>query len=150
MLAGPGTPRVAATPPAGGVSTGCPSGETPYDPARLRRLVHRLEGWGVVVKIDEESGRLARRLGAEAVYMFDEGLPGILVLPQRPTCAQVLEELFHVLQHRQAAWGDVTERLPQLELAAQDRMMALARRRGWPAADVAQLARARARWEART
>ena len=104
---------------------------------------------GVAVKADAEGGRFARSLGAEAVYMPDMGRPGMLFLDEHPTCAEVLEELIHIGQHRRAGWGDVSGDIPSLEMEAQLRMARKAIRWGWPQADLDRLARAWAFWESK-
>jgi hypothetical protein len=123
------------------------SGATPYDPARLARLLRRLEALGVAVQADDEGERLARTLGAEALYIPEVGQPGILVLAASPSCAAVYEELIHIGQHRRRGWGDVSAMIPPLELEAQWRMLRRAERWGWPEWDIGRLERAWDRWE---
>jgi hypothetical protein len=123
-----------------------PSGETSYEPQRLTRLLRRLEALGVAVTADEDGERLARTLGAEALYMPEVGQPGVLVLAARPSCAAVYEELIHIGQHRARGWGDMTDLIPGLEVEAQLHLLTLARRWGWPTTDTERLERALTYW----
>lgn len=120
----------------------CATGDTPYPAARLARLIRRLDTLGIAVKADDEGQRLARALGAAALYIPEAGGPGVLVLGERPTCAEVLEEVLHIGQHRSADWRDVTADIPFLELEAHYRLIACALRWGWPSSDIERLERA--------
>ena len=110
-----------------------PSGATPYDPARLAALVASLERTGVAFLLGAEGGRLARSQGGGALYMPTEpGRPGIVVLGEHPTCAEVIEELIDLGQHRRSGWRDLSGQIPALEGEAQRRLLRLATRWGWP------------------
>ncbi len=120
----------------------CPTGDTPYPAARLARLIRRLEALGIAVKADEEGQRLARALGAAALYIPEADTPGVLVLGERPTCAEVMEELAHIGQHWASDWRDLSEDIPFLEMETQYRLVACAQRWGWPSSDIERLERA--------
>lgn len=120
----------------------CPTGDTPYPPARFARLARRLEAMGVTVKADEEAKRLCLTLGSDAGYWPEIGGPGVLVLGPEPTCAEVIEEVMHIFQHRAGKWGDIAPLKRDLELATQYAMVKRAMRWGWPDSDIARLARA--------
>jgi len=120
----------------------CPTGDTPYPAARLARLIRRLEALGIAVQADEEGQRLARALGAAALYIPEADRPGVLVFGERPTCAEVLEELAHIGQHRASGWRDLSAAIPFLEMETQYRLIACALRWGWPRSDIERLARA--------
>ncbi len=127
-----------------------PSGNAPFDPAKLARIQASLEHQGVTFLIGPDGAALARAVGAAALYMPAEpDRPGIIVLGDAPSCAAVIEELIHLGQHRRLRWQDVGERIPELEVIAQDRLLRLGARWGWPAAELDRFRQVRERWRAR-
>jgi hypothetical protein len=128
-----------------------PSGEAPFDPVKLARIRASLERQGVTFLVGSDGKALARLLGAAALYWPTEpGGPGIVILPEHPTCAMVIEELIHLGQHRRRRWRDVSEEIPALELEAQSRLIHLGLRWGWPYRELERFTRASRRWSERT
>jgi hypothetical protein len=112
----------------------------------LARIQASLERQGVSFVTGEEGARMAKALGGEAVYMPTAGEPGIIAWGSSPSRAAVVEELLHLGQHRASGWADLSGRVVQLELAAQDRLLQTGARLGWSDAELARIAAARARW----
>jgi len=116
---------------------------------KLARIQAALEGQGVSFIIGDDGETLARGQHAEALYMATGGEPGIVVLAKMPSRAAVVEELLHLGQHRRMGWPEPNDRRrPFIEIEAQDRLIALARRKGWTRGEVHDLQRARRFWVA--
>jgi hypothetical protein len=130
-------------------SVGCPSGTTPFDPARLARIQASLERQGVTFVVGADGEALARSLGAEAIYWPEVGRPGFIALGPGASCAAVIEELIHLGQHRRARWGDVQGRIAELELEAQGRLRQLGMWWDWSDDDLMRLLRASRYWRGR-
>ena len=86
------------------------------------------------------------------MYMADHGRPGVLLLRPGATRLEVLEELVHHGQHVRAGYllPDDTTRLALIqvrrELEAQNALLAIARRRGWTAEEIALIERNQGVW----
>ena len=91
---------------------------------------------------------MARAMGGEVIYMPTPGEPGIIAWGPAPSRAAVVEELMHLGQHRALGWADVSGKIVDLELAAQNRLLTTGARLGWTDAELARIAAARARWAA--
>ena len=118
-----------------------------FDDKRLRRILANLEKEGVSVRRGQDAELHLRASGAAASYMPDLGHPGILFLRDEATEPEVIEELIHVGQNRKTGWGPMTV---EDEIAAQDLLLRIGRRRGWSESIMKQIEKAKAFWIARS
>jgi hypothetical protein len=122
--------------------------DVPFDAARLARIQASLEKQGVSFLMGEEGARFARTFGAEAVYFPTEpGRPGLIALGTNPSRTAVVEELLHLGQHRRLGWGVVQDRIFQLEIEAQEKLLKIGRKLGWTEDELRAIAIARSRWK---
>lgn len=122
-----------------------------FDREKLARVLRALEKRGVTSIVGEEGERICRAQGARAMYWPAPGGPGTLIFPERPTRREVVEELLHLGQYRNRRWPSSAESPAlrfEVEIEAQDRLLDLARRRGWSADEVEDIRRARGAWRA--
>jgi hypothetical protein len=119
-----------------------------FDPAKFARIQASLEKQGVTFITGDEGARLARAVGAEALYWpLEPGKPGVMVFGPNPTRTQVVEELLHFGQHKRLGFGEVGQsRIVDLEIQAQDRLLQVGPRLGWTEAELAQIRQAREQW----
>jgi len=117
-----------------------------FDPEKLQRILANLETEGVTVFAGEEAERLLRQIGGSAAYLPTTGEPGILVLGKNPTEAAVVEELLHLGQHRKTGWADVTDRIVQLEIEAQEKLLRIGEHLGWSSDELAKVEAALGKW----
>ena len=130
-----------------------PRPEPPFAPHKLERIRASLERQGVTFVLGEDGERLARALGAEALYFYatdEPGRPGVLVFGPNPSRTAVIEELIHLGQHRRAQWRSQNDLRFTLEIEAQTKLLFLGRRKGWTRAEMARIRRARREWIARS
>jgi hypothetical protein len=124
-----------------------------FDPTRLRRILTNLEKRGVVVDSGPDAVRLLDQQQAGAMYMADHGRPGVLLLRPGATRLEVLEELVHHGQHVRAKYLLPQETIAlaliqvERELEAQGTLLAIARRRGWTAEEIAMIERNQGVWQ---
>jgi hypothetical protein len=115
-----------------------------FNAGQLKRILRDLEKQGVTVYRGADAERLLRSEGAGALYWSLSGGPGVLVLADKPTRLQVIEELIHLEQHRSAGWvgveGDALERARR-EIEAQHMLLDIAARDGWTAEEVERIRR---------
>jgi hypothetical protein len=97
--------------------------------------------------------RLLDQQGAGAIYMADNGRPGVLLLRPGATRLQVVEELVHHGQHVRAGYR-LSEDTAQLsliqvrrELEAQSTLLAIARRQRWTTEEIALIERNQDVWQ---
>src|SRR5262249_38750391 len=123
-----------------------------FDLAKLQRILANLEKRGVVIDSGPDAIRLLDRQGAGAMYMADNGRPGVLLLKPDATRIQVIEELVHHGQHVRARYllpedsAQLTLIQVQREIEAQDTLLAIARRQGWSADEIARIERNQSVW----
>ncbi len=125
------------------------SAAEPFDPARLARIVASLERHGVTFVLDEDGAALAAAVGAEAFYWPEAGRPGFVAFGPAPTCSAVIEELYHLGQHRRSGWANLEGRIAELEIEAQLYLWKLSVRWDWPDDDKRDFWRAKDRWRRR-
>ena len=122
-----------------------------FDPVKLERMLAKLENKGVGIMRGEEADRLLAHIDAKAAYLPAEGGPGTLILPANPTRSMIAEEILHYTQYRNAGFpssgtpAGVLQGL-QFEVAAQSRLMNLARARNWNSAELQHFERASIEW----
>jgi len=125
------------------------SATDPFDPARLARIVASLERHGVTFVLGDDGAALAASLGAEAIYWPEAGRPGFIALGPSPSCAAVIEELYHLGQHRRSGWANLEGRIAELEIEAQTRLMHLGIDWDWDYEEIAGFRAVRSRWRER-
>ena len=87
------------------------------------------------------------------MYMADNGRPGVLLLRPDATRIQVIEELVHHGQHVRAGYllSEETAQLAliqvQREIEAQTTLLAIARRQGWTADEIARIEQNQSVWQ---
>lgn len=85
--------------------------------------------------------------------MADNGRPGVLLLRPDATRIQVIEELVHHGQHVRAGFllpeetAQLTLIQVQREIEAQNTLLAIARRQGWTADEIARIERNQGVWQ---
>jgi hypothetical protein len=121
-------------------------GETTFDPVKLQKIQANLEKRGVAFVTGEEGERMATFYGAEALYIPDYGRPGIIVLGKNPSTTAVVEELIHLGQHRRLGWSDITGKVPELEVAAQEKLLKLGKKLDWSENEINRIKRALETW----
>lgn len=140
------TGRMAAAESAGAFRSSSAAGEI-FDPAKFTRIQAALEKQGVTFVTGDEGANLARSLGGEALYWpLEPGKPGVMVFGPNPTRTQVVEELLHYGQHKALGFGSVSNRVVELEIQAQNRLLQVGPRLGWTPGELAQIERARSEW----
>jgi len=75
-----------------------------YDLDKLARILTAAQKQGATVMQGEEAERLLNAIGAKAAYFPAEGGPGTFIFSSNPTRSEVLEELMHYGQYRQAGF----------------------------------------------
>jgi len=118
-----------------------------YDPAKFKKVQTALEKQGVTFVTGDEGKRLANSLSGEALYWPAEpGKAGIMVFGPNPTRAQVIEEVLHFGQHKKSGYGEIGDKIVDLEIQAQDKLLNLGARKNWSAGEIEQIQRAREQW----
>jgi Ser/Thr protein kinase RdoA (MazF antagonist) len=59
----------------------------------------------------------------------------------------VVEKLLHLGQHRKLGWGPIQDRIFQLEIEAQDKLLKIGRKLGWTQDELRAFAVNRSRWK---
>jgi len=125
-------------------------GDAPFDPAKLAKIRANLEAEGAVFNMGREA--TLRKWGAGAAYLRRPGKPGIFYFSSRPTEAEVVEELFHLGQHRRAGWkiyshpSSIRIPLVQDEIVAQHALLKIGRRLGWSESALSSIRGALKEW----
>jgi hypothetical protein len=115
----------------------------------IGQLQEYLKGKGVDVVIGDEAAAMLEKHNANALYVPGApGKPGKMYFRANPTRNEVLEELVHFNQHKQLGFRQLTrEELIELELMAQDKMLAWAEKKGWSKELRDRLESAREEWD---
>ena len=123
-------------------------GET-FNPIKFEKIVAALKKQNIPLLLDEEGGRFAQQMGAEAMYYpTEEGQSGFFAFPPHPTRTQVIEELLHYGQHRRVkfksvSWGEIVK----FELEAQQKLLEIGAKLNWSDVELMQIIRAMRQWQ---
>lgn len=120
---------------AGNVVDSSPS----INPAKLEKILTNLKKEGVDVFMGKEARDLLAEAGAVGAYKFRINRPGVLILPDNPSQATVIEELIHLGQDRRSGWTLFSELKKskaavetRLEAEAQRKLLKIGDRLKWP------------------
>jgi len=70
-----------------------------------------------------------------------------MVFGPSPTRAQVVEEQLHYGQYKALGFGPISDKVVDLELQAQDKLLQVGPRLGWSDQELSQIQRARDQWQ---
>jgi RHS repeat-associated protein len=123
-----------------------------FNPQQLERILANLERRGVTVERSGDAVAYLDRIGAGAVYLPEQGRPGVLLMRPGATRLEVAEELIHhgqaVRTGFQLPTNVSTELLAaQREVAAQDALLQIAQRLDWTQEEIAAINRAKQYWQ---
>jgi hypothetical protein len=132
-------------------------GDVPFDREKLARIQRNLERGGKdgknKVKFSYDDARLAK-MEAKGAYLPGEGgKPGEIVLSSTPSRSAVIEELYHLGQHRRTGWSPHFAKTKGLykavELDAQRKLLTFDPKKSnvvWTATEAQNLAEALKFW----
>jgi hypothetical protein len=122
-----------------------------FDPVKLQNILSAYERQGGTVITGESAQSILSNIGANAAYYPVEGGPGALIIQPGATRLEVTEELMHLGQFRAAGWPSSSPFANpglnvQFELDAQDRLLNLAQRQNWSAAEINKILQNQQTW----
>lgn len=116
-----------------------------FDPAKLQKIVTNLKKEGFEVNMGKEWGDLLAKNNAAGAYYPRINRPGVLILPENPSQATVIEELIHLGQDRKSGWQLFDEikksnsLVTKLEIEAQEKLIKIGSRLKWPSSEIKQI-----------
>jgi len=137
-----------------GILRSLEGGSEPFPMDKLIRILEsiRIREGGGYTDFSEAALSFLQSKGARAGYMVDPGAPpgkaGIFLFGPNPSKQEVLEELLHYVQHKRTGFAkELPEHATLLqEIDAQNELLRLGERWGWPEKDMARLKRALNKW----
>lgn len=120
-----------------------------FNPLKFEKIIAALKRQNIPLLLDEEGGRFAKQMGAEAVYYpTEEGQSGFFAFPKNPTRTQVIEELLHYGQHRRVKFKSVSwQEIVKFELEAQQKLLEIGAKLNWSDNELMQIIRAMRQWQ---
>ncbi|MGL5890629.1 MAG: hypothetical protein ACRC3B_12125, partial [Bacteroidia bacterium] len=120
------------------------------DPKKLKAYFNELQSQGVQIMTGKNAEALLKKHNANALYLPGDtpGQPGMIVLREGAEKHHIIEEIFHLKQHEQEGFRNVSvSDIIDMELEAHDQMLDYAKTKGWTQKEIDQLERNRASWE---